>query len=97
MTFSLSVDCACDGEISTEQYTKPGENTIFLSWKEPELQCNKPVEPEKTVKPPNTQNPQEFGRGEHTITYTFKYKDSDKKWASLDCLVKVNVGGKCRS
>ncbi|XP_028411875.1 uncharacterized protein LOC114534612 [Dendronephthya gigantea] len=86
------LQCACDGEISTEQYTKPGENTIFLSWLEPELKCDKSVEPDMTVDPSNTQNPQEFGIGEHKIKYTFAYKDSDKKWASQDCLFTVNVG-----
>ncbi|XP_028411841.1 uncharacterized protein LOC114534576 isoform X2 [Dendronephthya gigantea] len=86
------VGCSCEGEISTEQYTRPGEDTILLPWDKPRLRCDQRVENETTVRPPNIKNPHRFGRGKQNITFNFKYKDNDKKWESVECLFRVNVG-----
>ncbi|XP_028411904.1 uncharacterized protein LOC114534632 [Dendronephthya gigantea] len=84
--------CSCDGKVSTEQYTKPGENSISLRWKEPQLKCDKPVDQRKTVHPADTRNPQRFGVGTHEITYRFTYTDSTGKTVSQDCFFEVKVG-----
>ncbi|XP_028411832.1 uncharacterized protein LOC114534568 isoform X2 [Dendronephthya gigantea] len=85
------VECACKYNISTEQFTKPGENTILIPWKKPELGCDRHVDVEKVVSPPGARSPQHFGVGRHEIMYTFTYLNK-KKSVSTSCPVIIKVG-----
>ena len=95
LQFPGTKPCGCEGNSSTVQYVKDRDNKLLFKWKKPKLNCGDGVIiPEPKVIPAGAKSPMEFGKGPHSITYTFSPSSGDKKRPNVKCSVSVDIGGK---